>query len=41
MASREPGDDAVTPAPGGEDFYLYGHSVVMVHLNQAANPPNP
>lgn len=30
MASRKPGGDAVTPAPGGRVFHPHGLSVVMV-----------
>lgn len=30
MASLEPGDDAVTPAPGGWDLHPHGHLIIMV-----------
>ncbi len=30
MASRKPGGDAFTPAPGGRVFHPHGHSVIMV-----------
>jgi hypothetical protein len=36
MASREPGGDAFTPAPGGRVLHPHGHSVILVLMAYAS-----
>jgi hypothetical protein len=37
MASREPGGDAFTPAPGGWDSHPHGYLVIMVKMACASS----
>ena len=37
MASREPGGDAFTPAPGGWDSHPHGYLVIMVQMACASS----
>ena len=37
MASRYPGGDAVTPAPGGWDLHPHGYLIIMVIISLCLN----